>query len=333
MRILQCILSTAFLFLICSAGFAQKKLTVQGSGTSTLYLIHTVEPKEGLFAIGRMYNVSPKDLAAFNGISADQGLSVGQQLKIPLTAENFSQDVDAATKPGAIPIKYKVKESEGMYRVSVNHNRVGFDQLKTWNNLPGESLTVGQDLTIGFLITTPGQLVANNTDKSNNTPPVVKNEEKKNNNVPPVNDNKNNTPPVVKEEKKNTNPPDIVKDEKKPDNNSLPVFSGKGSYFQYQYDAEIKSGRSVSVANMNGAIFKSTSGWQDGKYYALVNNIPTGTIVKISNLKTGKSVYAKVLGEIPDMKQNQGLSIRLSNAAAAALEIPEEGKFSVEVTY
>ena len=44
-----------------------------------------------------------------------------------------------------------------------------------------------------------------------------------------------------------------------------------------------------------------------------------GTILKITDNSSGKSVYAKVLDAIPDIKQNSGLSVVLSNAAAEEL--------------
>jgi rare lipoprotein A (peptidoglycan hydrolase) len=46
-----------------------------------------------------------------------------------------------------------------------------------------------------------------------------------------------------------------------------------------------------------------------------------GTIVKIINNANGKSVYAKVLDLIPDIKQNAGLIICVSNAAADVLGV------------
>jgi len=86
-----------------------------------------------------------------------------------------------------------------------------------------------------------------------------------------------------------------------------------------------------SVTGQAG-IFKSTSGWQDGKYYALINDVPVGTIVRITDQATGKSVYAKVLGQLPDMKESVGLTVRLSNAAAAELG-EGEGRFGVGVSW
>jgi hypothetical protein len=86
-----------------------------------------------------------------------------------------------------------------------------------------------------------------------------------------------------------------------------------------------------SVAGQAG-IFKSTSGWQDGKYYALINNVAVGTIVKITDQASGKSVYAKVLGQLPEMRESAGLMVRLSNAAAAELG-EAEGRFNVALSY
>jgi hypothetical protein len=44
-------------------------------------------------------------------------------------------------------------------------------------------------------------------------------------------------------------------------------------------------------------------------------------------------VFAKVLGEMTGIRQNQGLEVRISNAAASALNISETDKFIVKVNY
>ena len=76
--------------------------------------------------------------------------------------------------------------------------------------------------------------------------------------------------------------------------------------------------------------FKSASGWADKKYYILMNDAPTGSIVKI---KSGKSeLYAKVLWGLGEMKENDGLSFRISTATAAALGITDQ-KFDLKVSY
>jgi hypothetical protein len=86
-------------------------------------------------------------------------------------------------------------------------------------------------------------------------------------------------------------------------------------------------------ATGQSGIFKSTSGWQDGKYYALMNNVAVGTIIRVSDASTGKRVYAKVLGQLPDMKESAGLAVRLSNAAAAELGEGDATRFNIGVNY
>jgi hypothetical protein len=102
--------------------------------------------------------------------------------------------------------------------------------------------------------------------------------------------------------------------------------SHNGGVFKGEFNESGKSASGVA------GTFKSTSGWQDGKYYALMNNISVGTIVRVNDSNTGKSVYAKVLGALPDMKESAGLSIRISNAAASELG-EGEGRFGVSVSY
>jgi hypothetical protein len=53
----------------------------------------------------------------------------------------------------------------------------------------------------------------------------------------------------------------------------------------------------------------------------------------VINPVNNKAVYAKVLGEMSGIRQNAGLDVRISNAAAAALEITELDKFIVKVNY
>jgi hypothetical protein len=107
---------------------------------------------------------------------------------------------------------------------------------------------------------------------------------------------------------------------------AVPAPHFNGGIFKSDFTSGGKS------ASGQAGIFKSTSGWQDGKYYALMNNVAVGTIVKISDATTGKSVYAKILGQLPDMKESAGLTIRVSNAAAAELG-EGDGRFNVAVGY
>ena len=82
----------------------------------------------------------------------------------------------------------------------------------------------------------------------------------------------------------------------------------------------------------NSNLSDKTCGWDDGKYYCLFSEAPSGTILKIKNQTSQKFIYAKVLDVIPDVQQNEDILVRLSNSAAAELAAEGE-KFQVEINY
>lgn len=76
------------IFCLSFAGFSQSQVLIQ-SGDKGSYVTHTVNPKEGFYSIGRVYNIHPREIASFNDIDLNTGLTIGQQLRIPLNAINF----------------------------------------------------------------------------------------------------------------------------------------------------------------------------------------------------------------------------------------------------
>ena len=102
---------------------------------------HTVAPKESLYSLGRKYNIHPKELAAYNNISVESGLTVGQHLKIPpragATPMPETRQEAAVEKPaskqvvqeGATPIYHKVAKKESLFRISKMYN-ASVDEIK-----------------------------------------------------------------------------------------------------------------------------------------------------------------------------------------------------------
>ncbi|MBK8952620.1 MAG: hypothetical protein IPM85_10400 [Chitinophagaceae bacterium] len=120
--------------------------------------------------------------------------------------------------------------------------------------------------------------------------------------------------------------PLVIKEEPKQ------VVSENG-YFKPHYSQQVRITPVSRTETVTAGIFKTSSGWQDMKYYLLIDKVPPGTIVKIINPGNGSAIYAKVLGEMSGIRQNQGLGIRMSNAAATALDIKETDKFVVQISY
>ena len=139
-----------FILLPFFAAAQDKALQVEGVSPS-LYITHKVAPKENYYSIGRIYNVSPKDIAPFNKLILESGLSLGQTIKIPLNASNFAQQGNAAADETFVPLYYKIKDKEGLYRVAKNHNDLPLETLKQWNNIKGDVVKTGTRLIVGYL--------------------------------------------------------------------------------------------------------------------------------------------------------------------------------------
>ncbi|MBO9594620.1 MAG: SH3 domain-containing protein [Niabella sp.] len=91
-------------------------------------------------------------------------------------------------------------------------------------------------------------------------------------------------------------------------------------FFKNAY--EMQTGATETTErSVHAGVFKTDKGWDDGKYYALIDDVPSGTIVKLSNPKANTTIYAKVLGDIKSLKQKNGPAARISDAAATALRI------------
>jgi LysM repeat protein len=322
--------------IFCSFfAFAQNELLVQSSDKG-MFLSHKIVAKENFFSVGRLYNIAPKDIAAFNGLDMAHGLVIGQTVKIPLNASNFSQ----STTNGR-PVYYVVGAKEGLYRVSLKNNNVLMAELRKWNHLSNDNISTGQKLVVGYLVSPE----ANNIVQTHTEPEkkqVI--EEPKKEVVIEKQD-----PVVLKKEEKKEETASVQKTEDDSKNKSVPVTDKKtassntvkqaavtdasGGYFKQQFDQQVKVQTPKNDESASAGIFKTASGWQDAKYYALMDKVEPGTIVKIVNPTNNKAIYAKVLGEVSGIRQNQGYDVRISNAAASALDVSDTDKFIVRVNY
>lgn len=343
----KCLILLTFLFFSVSVLKAQDKLMIVGVSPE-IYLTHTVQPKETWYSLGRMYNLSPKEIAAFNHTSMSNTLKIEQEIKIPLQDANFSQDGRKAADEVLVPVYHTLQEKEWMYRLSVNYNKVPIENLEKWNQISNDQLRPGMDLIVGYLKVKPALSALAKSSKVSNPPiavnkpatsvkqtpasEVAETNRPASGNTPASSSAGSNAPVVQPKEvvvQGKADSPAVEKTRPAESNVSVannPTVDFKGGYFRRQYS---KKGQDLSG---NAGIFRSTSGWNDGKYYALMNDVPVGTIVKISFSSTNKSIYAKVLGALPEMKESVGLIIRLSDAAAAELGATL-GKFYVDISY
>lgn len=344
---------------------AQNKSIVVEGETPNLFITHKVAAKENYYSIGRIYNVSPKEVAPFNNLVLENGLSLGQSLKIPLVATNFLQTGNAADGEVLVPLYHIVEGKEGLFRISTHFNKLPVEKLKKWNNIKGDGVANGTKLIVGYLKVKKDLSSLANMAKEK---PIEIEAKVSENPVKPIVVAKE--PVAAKQEETSIRPIFVVvakepvqtvASAKKTEEVNLPVAEKiiketvvarpakevatvvevppavvgkknfKGGIFKSDFDQQVLGGALASEIGVAG-LFKSTSGWNDGKYYCLHNGSTPGTIVKITNTASGKIIYAKVLDQIPAIKQNTGLLIRISNAAADELGVGEE-KFDCSLSY
>lgn len=341
--------------LLANAMVAQSDVLIVKKGENGLYLEHKVLAKEGLYAIGRLYSVNPKHLAAFNKIDMNKGLEIDQVLQIPLSDTNFTQKSTSGT-----PVYYHVTSGDGLLKISVDHNNVPMKSIREWNGFTGDNIQEGSNLIVGFLVSKEmvaylANIRARNAElakqaalqqqEAEKNAAVVKEEDKAVVKEEPKEQPVTTRPevkPEIKTEAITANQKEIPAEKKKEDTPKLTSAVVKEEvkatpadlgYFKTSFDQQVRARPIARNETVTSGIFKTTSGLQDAKYYLLMDGVSPGTIIKITNPDNNKAVYAKVLGEMSGIRQNQGLDIRISNAAASALQVTEEEKFVVRVNY
>lgn len=340
-KMLKCLLFCVLFACITGEASAQSMLPVQGKAPN-YFITYKIQPKETLSGIGKTFGVSVGDIMRANGMHTNSKLLVGEDIKIPLNAKNVKQSKDG----DAIALVHVVQKGETLYRISLSHNKVPVDLLKQWNNLGDSPIEIGQDIIIGYLqpngnVNLP-VIATESPRKPQPKKEVVKEEVKNIDNsptAPPANTQKETitTPDTTAkpvEQQPVTTVPAETKPEEKPSVNPAPKTIdlsnvGAEGYFAPMFGKDVE-GRDLRSATGTTGTFKTASGWADKKYYILMNDIPPGSIVKVSN--GDKAIYAKVLWGMGTMKENEGLNYRISNAAASALGI-SESKFDIVVVY
>jgi LysM repeat protein len=329
-------------------------ITVEGTAPN-LYIIHTVSAKESFYSLARKYNQTVKTITAFNRTNTEKGLNTGQTIKIPLTPQNFDVTGKAVGGGTLIPLYHTVAKSETLFSITKNY-KVATDDVKQWNNLTSDEIKEEVPLVVGYLRVVNNQsakvssgnneVAASSTDAATTKPdvsdaskdPLAGSTNSETEAVVDKPKEKEETPPAKTTEQTETAavdkplPQESVqpKNEEKADLLTPVRQTSNEGVFAELFTTEGPQ-KSLTSKTGDAAIFKTTSGWQDKKYYVLMNNVASGTILKIAS-GDSKVIFAKVLGGMPQMKENKGLLLRLSNAAATYLGMVD-AKFPVQVSF
>jgi LysM repeat protein len=78
---------------------------------SKVWIGHIVKPKETIFRISKIYQVTPSDILSWNNLNIEQGLKIGQELRIQTSFPN-GLNVDAPANEEILPVKSYEPEKE-----------------------------------------------------------------------------------------------------------------------------------------------------------------------------------------------------------------------------
>lgn len=250
------------------------------------------KPKVGetVEQIAGLAALSPEKLLSLNGVKHGENNRLPAFWRIPITSSNLQK------KSGGLPVYHVIERGDNLYRINLMYFQPGIAQLQEWNSLTSNTLKDGDLLLVGYLSVAMPPVAATTTQISVVPPPAP-------------------SPVYI------TDSSFIIRHE------VIEAAASEG-YFAAAFNNAVK-GRSWQERSGLCATFKSITGWSDQRYYVLLNDVPVGSVVRIS-AGGDKFICASVLGPIPDMKVNKGLLVRLSNAAARQLDMAES-MFSVTI--
>jgi LysM repeat protein len=240
---------------------------------------HTVAAKETMFSISQAYGVSIEEIKQWNGLT-DNSLSIGQELVIK-KGGSVSATPQTTTSTKGLHI---VAAKETMFSIAKQYG-VTIQQIKDWNKLEGNEISIGQELRVAVPPSEPVKTVA----------PVVvaANEGKKE---------------VVAQ---TTTPKPEVKEQ------------------TIRISESVKNTDEISQNGL-AELIEGTEG--NRKYLALHRTAPVGTILKVRNEMNNREVFVRVMGKLPDTALTDKLVIKISKSAYDRLGAIDQ-RFRVEVTY
>lgn len=239
--------------------------------------VHTVVAKETMFSISQAYNVTIDEIKRWNNLS-DNSLSIGQQILIKRSSTDTANTNPPVMSSGHNKL-HVVAATETMFSISKKYG-VSVQQLKDWNALEGNEISIGQELIVA---------------------------------APQVAASRVTTIPVVVEQKNDVAvvPPKVEKEQ------------------TIRISESVKNTDEITQSGL-AELIEGTEG--NRKYLALHRTAPAGTILKVKNEMNNREVFVRVMGKLPETPLTDKLVIKISKSAYDRLGAIDS-RFRVEVTY
>jgi len=321
------------------------------------YIIHEVEAGETLFALSRKYLVDVQSIKDANAESLTN-LRIGQRVLVPIQKSN---DVEGS-------MMHTVKSSETLFSISRQYN-VKVDDLKTWNNLKDNSISIGQQLIIkkaGITDDTsqqhsqsPGQGQKTHTVEQSQTLYSISrmygistdqlrawnNLESSDLKIGQVLIVSGSTVGQTLERESNSSmlpggSTKIVQKEVNDETSNI-ALSNEGKIVATTIPTTVKDPdflneedeqKPIEKVTQKGLaeVIENTS--ETKKYLALHREAPVGTIMQVRNEMNNQSVFVRIVGPIQNTGDNSKVILKISKKAYDRLGAVDS-RFPVEISY
>ncbi len=232
---------------------------------------HVVEEKQTLFSISRLYNVSVADIKQWNKLTGND-LKIGQELIIRVTT---GEEAEKTAAPVTVDENiHIVGPSETLYSISRKYD-LSLEELKQWNELVTNDITIGQQLTVV-------------DPRGTESRPEEENENSQGAEEMPK-------PEPVMVEKERESIERSIEAAREYEEKNAPT----------NFEEVLESGIAEVIEGTDNT----------RKYLALHRTAKIGTILRVRNDMNDQEVFVRVLGKLPDTGSNQNVLIKLSKAA------------------
>lgn len=267
-------------------------------------ILHKLDPKDNYYSIGRRYNVSPKTIIKFNN---NAKMTIGTIIKVP-TDRPFAEPAPEVTKVAP------VHQNKPVVQAPVIQTPVSQPQQES------KPSTGDSDGTPTQYKVSAGETLFSIAKRFNTSVEDITN----------LNGLKSNSisPGQILLVKSNTPPPAPPADTIIAKRDSTTMVSSQDSSHHMN-------------ANRFGIYEKDEKGvatWMDddgldpNKKLVLHRTAPIGTVIKITNIMTNRTTFAKVVGRFTDNEQTKDVIIVMTKNVAQSLGALDK-RFQVNLSY
>jgi LysM repeat protein len=349
--------------ILAGVSFFQPQTQQDSLGIETvngkIFVVHKVSEKETLYGISRRYGATVDEIVQYNP-AANSGLEIGQILKVPYTPKT-------TVRPPAGGLVHVVSAKETMFSISKAYG-VTVDEIRQWNNLSDNALSIGQELVIkrrnsildgeapttrtindtqqqkGLHTVEPKETMYSiarlyniTVDQLREWNKIEGNELKIGQSLIvaatqkplPVEETRSAPVAQVKQEPVVVTPT-VSQETATQTPAPVPSTPKTEPVVSTIYVTEsVKNSDEVSESGLAELIEGTES---NRKYLALHKSAPVGTILKVRNEMNNREVFVRVTGKLPDSALHDKIVIKISKSAYDRLGAIDP-RFRVQITY